>query len=51
MWKIRGRNFPALLDILKVFEEIKKPYENHQDVFVLENDNYYNIKYYNKKNY
>ena len=48
IWKIRGRNFPVLLDILKIFEEIKSPYKETKGVFKLENKNIYNLKYYNK---
>ena len=49
MWKIRGRNFPILLQIMKEFEEIKKTKEENKDLFILNNDNIYNIKLYDKK--
>ena len=49
IWKIRGRNFPILLYILKVFEEIKMPFKKNEEIFKLGYKNIYNIKYYNKR--
>ena len=51
MWKIRGRNFPILLEMMKVFEQIKstKNKNNENDLFIFEHEKYYNIKYINEK--
>ena len=53
MWKIRGRNFPILFELMKVFEQIKTTNDNitNNDLFIFEHDNYYFIKYINKKKY
>ena len=51
MWKIRGRNFPILLEIMKVFEEIKSSdIKNSNNIlFVLDHDNYFNINNINER--
>ena len=51
MWKIRGRNFPVLFELMKVFEQIKTTNDKivNDDLFIFEHDNYYFIKYINKK--
>ena len=48
MWKIKGRSFPVLNEIMKVFEDIKN-INNEQNLFIFENNNIYNINYYNKR--
>ena len=47
MWKIRGRNFPMLLEVIKTFEQIKSVNNDYikNNLFTFEHDNYYNIKY------
>ena len=51
MWKIRGRNFPVLLEIIKVFEEIKKANKKtiNKGFYFFEHNNIYNIKYFNER--
>ena len=51
MWKIRGRNFPILLDVMKVFEEIKTSNTKNSNniLFVLDHDNYFNINNINER--
>ena len=49
MWKIRGRNFPILLEIMKVFKDIKNSSPINNDLFILEKNNIYNVNYYNER--
>ena len=51
MWKIRGRNFPALNKIINIFEEIKtfNKYCDDNQLFTFEYSNIYNVNYYNEK--
>ena len=52
LWKIRGRNFPILLEIMKAFEDIKTakiPELQCDDAFSLEFDKIYNVSYLNKR--
>ena len=53
MSKIRGKNFPIILELMKVFEHIKTANDNiiNNDLFIFEHENYYFIKYINKKAY
>ena len=49
IWKIRGRNFPILSKILKVFEELKSfKLNNEEEIFQFQHNFLYNFKYYNK---
>ena len=49
IWKIRGRNFPILSKIIKVFEELKSfKLNNEEEIFKFQHNCNYNIKYYNK---
>ena len=50
IWKIKGRNFPILFELFRVFEEIKTEKQNNLDecVFILNSNNIYNVKYFNK---
>ena len=50
IWKIRGRNFPILNQILNVFEELKTFKIEKKDVFTFKHDCLYNFKYYNQYN-
>ena len=51
MWKIRGRNFPVLFEIMKVFEPIKTVNKNNinNGIFIFEHENIYNVKYFNER--
>ena len=49
MWIISGRNFPILLEIMKVFKDIKKPSSNDNDLFIFESNNIYNVNYFNER--
>ena len=47
--KIRGRNFPILSNIIKVFEELKSfKINNEEEIFKFQHNCLYNFKYYNK---
>jgi len=50
IWKIRGRNFPILSKIIKVFEELKTIEINNEkeEIFKFQHNCLYNFKYYNK---
>ena len=50
LWKIRGRNFPILLEIMKVFNDIKTAKIQNNDLFIFDYDKIYNINYFNEKN-
>ena len=49
IWKIRGRNFPILANILKVFEELKScEIDDKEDLFKFKYNYLYYFNYYNK---
>ena len=49
IWKVRGRNFPILNQILKVFEDLKTfNNKNDEDIFKFQHICIYNFKYFNK---
>ena len=48
MWKIRGRNFPILKQILRVFEKLKKIKAENNGTFILKHNNIFNIKNFNE---
>ena len=50
LWNMKGRNFPVLIEIMKSFEEIKTSTINQDDdIFILEHEKIYNVKYFNKR--
>ena len=51
IWKIKRRNFPILLEIMKIFEEIKTEKEENKDsyLFNFENIDNCNVKYFHEK--
>jgi hypothetical protein len=50
LWKIRGRNFPILLEIMEVFKEIKTTKIQNNDLFIFDYKKIYNVNYFNEKN-
>ena len=51
IWRIKKHNFPILLEIMKVFEEIKTEKQNNNNKFLFnfKSDNIYNVNYFNEK--
>jgi len=51
IWRIKKRNFSILSEMMEVFEDLKveKKIDNKDYLFNFENNNNYNIKYYNEK--
>ena len=50
LWKIRGRNFPILLEIIEVFKGIKTEKKQKNDLFIFDYERIYNVNYFNEKN-
>ena len=48
IWKIKRRNFPILLEIMKVFEEIIIKKSNNDNIFHFNGNNIYNVEYFNE---
>ena len=51
IWKMRKRNFPILLEIMKAFEELKTEKQKNDDIFKfgITFDKIYNVNYFNKE--
>ena len=50
LWKIRGRNFPILLEIMKGFNDIKTSKIQNNNLFIFDYEKIYNINYFDDKN-